>query len=48
MRRYFGYRAACVALLGAVIAATLLAPPPKGAGVELFNRDNPTPLEEAA
>ena len=37
-----------VALLGAVIAATLLAPPPEGAEVELFNRDDPTPLEEAA
>ena len=37
-----------VALLGAVIAATLLAPPPEGAELELFNRDTPTPLEEAA
>jgi MFS family permease len=37
-----------IALLGAVIAGALLAPPPEGAAVELFNRDNPTPLEEAA
>jgi len=37
-----------VALLGAVIAATLLAPPPERAEVEVFNRDTPTPLEEAA
>jgi EmrB/QacA subfamily drug resistance transporter len=37
-----------VALLGAAIAATLLAPQPETAEVELFNSDNPNPLEEAA
>jgi hypothetical protein len=37
-----------VALLGAVISGTLLGRPPEGAAVELFNRDNRTPLEEAA
>jgi MFS family permease len=37
-----------VALLGAAIAGTLLAPQPERAEVELFNRETPNPLEEAA
>ena len=37
-----------VALLGAAIAGILLAPQPERAEVDLFNRDGPNPLEEAA
>jgi hypothetical protein len=37
-----------VALLGAAIAGTLLAPQPERAEVEIFNRETPNPLEEAA
>jgi EmrB/QacA subfamily drug resistance transporter len=37
-----------VALLGAAIAGTLLAPQPDGVEMGLLNRDNPNPLEEAA
>jgi EmrB/QacA subfamily drug resistance transporter len=37
-----------VALLGAAIAGILLAPQPERAEGDLFNRDGPNPLEEAA